>query len=70
MGENKIKEKEFGRAKIYLVNQDLYPEVSKSELAKLDDSIAAKRDNFNRLKNIQKDLLTQLKQVQSTPSNQ
>jgi len=35
--EKHLTEKEYGKAKIYLANQDKFPEVSKDELGGLDD---------------------------------
>jgi hypothetical protein len=48
--------KEFGKAKIYLANQDNFPTVSNDELAKLDAVIKEKKDILSGFLNKLKEL--------------
>lgn len=41
--------KEYGKAKVYLINQDLFPETSKEQLAMMDEQIELRREEFNGL---------------------
>lgn len=48
--------KEFGKAKIYLANQDKFPETSTDQLAELDASIAEKKSKLDAAKDKLKEL--------------
>ena len=48
--------KEYGKAKIYLANQDKFPETSKEELAQLDAQIAEKKSSLEEAKDKMKAL--------------
>jgi hypothetical protein len=48
--------KEYGKAKIYLVNQDLFQATTNEELAELDEQIKTKKDEYDVLR-------TELKQM-------
>ena len=54
--EGILKCKEYGKAKIYLANQDNFQEVSNEELQKLDVVIKGKKDGLEKLKGELKDL--------------
>ena len=41
--------KEYGKAKVYLINQDLFPVTSKEQLALLDDQISVRKKEFDEL---------------------
>jgi hypothetical protein len=49
--------KEYGKAKLYLANQDNFPVVSTAELSKLDDKIKGLKDTLQESQ-------AKLKQVQ------
>lgn len=42
--------KEFGKAKVYIANQDHFPETSNEELEVLDKEIAAKKNILDDMK--------------------
>ena len=42
-GKKHLTCKEYGKAKIYILNQSRFPETSKDELAVFDDQIAVKK---------------------------
>lgn len=46
-----MKCKDYGKAKIYLANQDNFDEVSNDELAKLDAIIKEKKDKLTMTQN-------------------
>ena len=39
VSQNKLVEKVYGKQKVYMVNQSLYPEVTTSELKKMEERI-------------------------------
>ena len=41
--------KEYGKAKVYLVNQDLFQTTTNEELAELDEQIKAHKDEYDEL---------------------
>lgn len=61
--------KEFGKAKIYLANQDNFPVTSNEELAELDKQISEKKGILDGAKDRLKQLQAQLKEVTSTMTN-
>lgn len=44
MKEGVVSLKEYGKAKVFLINQDRFPEVDKSQLEALDSEINSHRD--------------------------
>jgi len=46
--------KEYGKAKVYLINQDLFPETSKEQLNLLDEQIQLRKEEFEGLQDAQK----------------
>ena len=48
--------KEFGKAKVYIANQDNFPTTSKEELAKLDEEIKKHKDVLQQSQQKLKDL--------------
>lgn len=61
--------KEFGKAKIYLANQDKFPETSTDQLAGLDAQISEKKSKLDTAKDKLKELQQQLKSVTSQMTN-
>ncbi|CDW90904.1 UNKNOWN [Stylonychia lemnae] len=61
--------KEFGKAKVYLANQDNFPTTSNEELLKLDQQIKTHKDNLQLKQNRLKELQNQLKDVCSGLNN-
>jgi 26S proteasome regulatory subunit, ATPase 3, interacting protein len=62
----KLQAKEYGKVKIYLVNQKLIPEVNDSELEQLDTQIKELSEDTELLKNEIKDLQMQAKELESS----
>ena len=46
----KIIEKEYGKSKVYFVNQDQFPEVDESELKQMDEEIGSLEEEATELK--------------------
>jgi TBPIP/Hop2 winged helix domain len=61
--------KEYGKAKIYLVNQDLFPETSPDELLQLDEQIKERKDEFDGLATSLKQLNSSLKEANGGMTN-
>ena len=61
--------KEYGKAKVYLVNQSRFPEVDKALLTALDDQISLRRSEFNELSGQVKELDKQMKDSSSSLTN-
>ena len=61
--------KEYGKAKIYLVNQDLFPETSPEELTELDDQIKERKDTYDGLATNLKSLQSKLKEANGGMTN-
>ena len=55
--------KEFGKAKVYLANQDKFPETSTDQLAELDAQIAEKKSALDERKDKLKSLQAKLKDL-------
>jgi 26S proteasome regulatory subunit, ATPase 3, interacting protein len=51
--------KEYGKSKIYVVNQDLFPTVKQEELSVLDEQIKLRKEEFEQMS-------TELKQLQAS----
>jgi hypothetical protein len=61
--------KEYGKANIYLVNQDLFPETSPDELNDLDDQIKERKDTYDALATSLKSLQGSLKEANGGMTN-
>eukprot|EP00347_Sterkiella_histriomuscorum_P015648 403356227 len=61
--------KEFGKAKVYLANQDNFPTTSNDELLKLDLEIKGHKDKLQQQQLRLKEVQAQLRDIQITPSN-
>lgn len=61
--------KEFGKAKIYLANQDNFAETSTDQLAELDRQISDKKKVLDEAKDRLKILQAQLKDITGTMTN-
>jgi len=68
--ENHLSCKEFGKAKVYLANQDKFPTTSQAELDALDAIISTKREQLDGAQNELKGLQAKLKDLTSTMSNE
>jgi len=63
--------KDYGKAKVYLINQDLFPETSQDQLTLLDDQIGVRKTEFEELSTKLKALKDKLKEVTDIgPTNQ
>jgi len=61
--------KEYGKAKVFLINQDRFPEVDTSLLEQLDDQINVRREEFNTLSEEAKQLKKQLDDATGSHTN-
>lgn len=68
--QNHLSCKEFGKAKIYLANQDKFPTTSQSELDALDLQISTKRGQLDQQTDQLKQLTAKLKDLTATLSNE
>lgn len=67
--ENAITLKEYGKAKVFLINQDRFPEVDTELLGKLDEQINLRREEFNKLNEEAKELKKILEDSTSSHTN-
>ena len=64
MTENQILScKEYGKAKVYLINQDLFPETSQEQLNMLDEQIQVRKVEHDGLADTLKKSQAKLKEV-------
>jgi len=61
--------KEYGKAKVYLINQDLFDTASEEQLTILDEQIKVRKDEFNTLTEENKKLATKFKEVSVGETN-
>lgn len=61
--------KEYGKAKIYLINQDCFPETNPEQLKGLDEQIQVRKEEFNGLEENLKQAKEKLKEVSVGKSN-
>lgn len=61
--------KEYGKAKIYLYNQDNFKETSTEQLNELDAQIKVEKDNLDAQKALEKTLKSKLHSVTSSMTN-
>ena len=61
--------KEYGKAKIYLINQDCFPETNPEQLKGLDEQIQVRKEEFGSLDDNLKQLKEKLKEVSVGKSN-
>lgn len=57
--------KEYGKAKVYLINQDCFPETNPDQLKLLDEQIQVRKDELNELEAQLKSNKDQLKEASS-----
>jgi len=69
VSENIIVQKDYGKAKVFLVNQDRFPAVDPEALAEMDEQIATRRDNFTELDTKVKELDKELKETVNSLTN-
>lgn len=62
--------KEFGKAKVYLANQDKFPETNPKQLEELDETISGKRQKLEEAQTELKNLQAKLKELTASMSNQ
>ena len=55
--------KEYGKAKVYLINQDLFAETSQEQLTILDEQAQVRKEEYDGLRDNQKKLNAELKTV-------
>ncbi|CAI2369696.1 unnamed protein product [Moneuplotes crassus] len=67
--ENILTCKEYGKAKIYLINQDIFPETTNEDLEKLDKEIDTKKKEFEELDAKLKSLNSDLRKIKIEPTN-
>ena len=65
---NKLQAKEFGKVKIYLINQQLIPEINETELEHLDIQIKELSEELEKAKIEIKDLQIQAKELDNSLS--
>ena len=68
--QNHLTSKEFGKAKVYLANQDKFPATNNAELDNLDKQIADKKKSLDEQTSTLKELQAKLKELNSTMSNE
>ena len=68
--EKHLTEKEYGKAKIYLANQDKFPEVSKDELGGLDDQINELRKELDSKQSALKERRSKLAEITKEMTNE
>ena len=69
VAEKKVTLKEYGKAKVFLINQDRFPAVDATLLTDLDDQINIRREENNTLSDKVKGLEKELKEVTSSQTN-
>lgn len=62
--------KEYGKAKVYLINQDMFPETSKEQLAMLDEQIQVRKEEYDALVIAQKAVEAEKKKASSGLTNE
>ena len=67
---NIITLKEYGKAKIYLINQDLFDIASEEQLTVLDEQIKVRKDEYNLLQTQEKELVKQYKEASCGDTNE
>jgi hypothetical protein len=70
VADNKLQVKEYGKARIYLGNQDQYPEVSKEELEQMDNKNAELKESLNLIVQQVDALEKELALILSEPTDQ
>jgi len=69
LAEKAITLKEYGKAKIYLINQDQFPEVDKKLMDELDEQIEDRRTKYGTVHEAQKELEKKAKDAANTMTN-
>eukprot|EP01016_Furgasonia_blochmanni_P023213 TRINITY_DN25129_c0_g1_i1.p1 TRINITY_DN25129_c0_g1~~TRINITY_DN25129_c0_g1_i1.p1 ORF type:complete len:189 (+),score=54.80 TRINITY_DN25129_c0_g1_i1:63-629(+) len=68
--DGQLKMKEYGKAKVYLLNQENIPEVDKGELENLNNELNKRREKMTQLNDKTKELNARLKEILSAPTNE
>ncbi|KAK2717106.1 homologous-pairing protein 2 homolog [Artemia franciscana] len=68
--EKKLKEKTYGKQKVYCVDQNLFPEIDEKELAQMDAEIAKLTEEIKKEELESKKVDQQLKELNSTLTTQ
>ena len=68
--EGTVSCKEYGKAKVFLVNQNRFPEIDTTILEQLDDQINVRRDEYNKLAEQVKVCDKELKECTSSMTNE
>ena len=55
--------KEYGKSKVYLINQDVFDTATEDQLTTLDEQIKVRKDEFSELTSKNKDLASKLKEA-------
>lgn len=58
--------KEFGKAKVYMINQDLFPETSQDQLTMLDEQIQVRKEEHDGLQVKLKACTAKVKEITDT----
>jgi hypothetical protein len=61
--------KEYGKAKVFLINMDCFPETSPEQLRLLDEQIFVRKDECRELEDAQKLVKDKLKEASTGQSN-
>ena len=61
--------KEYGKAKVYLINQDLFDTANEEQLTILDEQIKVRKDEYNALQAETKTLVQKFKEVSIGDTN-
>jgi hypothetical protein len=62
--------KEYGKAKVFLINQDRFPPVDTTLLEKMDEQINVRRQEFNTLTEESKELARMLGDATASQTNE
>ena len=61
--------KEYGKAKVYLINQDLFDTATDDQLLILDEQIKVRKDEYGDLTQRAKDMIPKFKEASLGPTN-
>jgi septal ring factor EnvC (AmiA/AmiB activator) len=67
--DGQLQMKEYGKAKVYLLNQNNIPEVDKSELETLNTELNRRREKLTQLNEKTKEMNAKLKEILSELTN-
>ena len=61
--------KEYNKTKVYMINQDIFPDTSTEDLDLLDEQIRIRRVEWDELQNQLKELAIEVKRITTEPTN-